>query len=161
MEDRPTRTSLLSQLARYWPHLPPLLRALTCLALLAALASLGVATWTFLPLHTHQEALANRGLGLAPAFGGLALACMWPVTVYTQRFRYPPREGGPAPISTRMLSILTLVLVAPPFAALVCATLVSPSASWFGVVFFFEMFSGYLLLAVYIWAIVRVARPIR
>lgn len=154
------RSTLFSQLTQYWPRLPFPLRLLGVFSMLAALVAFVIVTLEFLLFIEQQSPFTNRGVGLAPAFGALAFACMWAVIMYTQRFRSPEHDGGPAPVSRRVLIIVTLILATPPLAALVCAMFISPVTSQFGVVFFLEMFSGYLLFAAYIWAMVRGAKPI-
>ncbi len=152
---------------RYFRRLPPLLRAFQLLALLTALASLGVLLSTVLVWCAFWFATWQVEFGLADTppvvtpstswqvtfgltLGLLSGACAWPVNLYVLRFRHPGRvvpwlDAWPTQLRA------ALALAALPLCALVVVLLVPPSASLFGVVFPLDILAALLLGSATIW----------
>ena len=106
-------------------RLPPLLRALSLLALLVLLAGCGVSTWAWAVLRDHQDLVARRAQALAPAFLLLAWACIFPGAAYNARFQRPGRAlpwldtwrgqlAAALGLAVLPLGIVAVVLFIPP-----------------------------------------------
>lgn len=137
-------------------HLPPLLRVLGVLGMLAPLASCGLSTWAF--LLTWKGGEPPESLRLIPtALIALGLACIWPGVVYNARrdpapFRRP-RRAMPWLETWRGQLASALVLSVVPVAAVVVALLVSPATPLFWVAYASVLLSLLVFIATVTWAL--------
>jgi hypothetical protein len=139
---------------RSFRRLPPLLRALLPVWLLATLASLGVFLWSWwLWYESGKSSPQLEVVGLALV--ELALACTWPVAAYNARstpFR-GPRRPAPWLESWRGQLMSVLALSALPVLAVVVALVVSPDTPVFGLAFACGLLFLLVFIAATVWAL--------
>jgi hypothetical protein len=133
-------------------QLPPLLRVLGMLGVLAPVASCGVNTWAFVLGWNSGEPPQP----LTWALIDLGFACIWPVVVYNARlapFRRL-RHTMPWLDTWRGQLASALVLSALPMAAVIVALLVAPSTPLFWLTYMFDILFLLVFIATLAWAIV-------
>jgi hypothetical protein len=131
---------------RYFRRLPPLLRVVSILGLLCALAASVAFAQLFVRILYSLSTDSWRVLMIALNLGVLSGACSFAVRTSSARLRQP--DGRPLPASSWQNPAWAIVLVtALPLCALVLAVFIPPTAAAFGVVFPISMFATIMLLA--------------
>ncbi len=131
-------------------RLPPLLRALWLLDMLAILASLGVNTWAYLLGRENGEPRQQLYLA-AWALLEFGLACGWTVTTYNARLApvRRPRRAMPWLDAWRGQLMSAFVLSVLPIATMVAALLVSTTSPLFVLAYAGSALSVVVLFAAY------------
>ena len=138
---------------RYFRRLPPLLRALWLLRLLFPLASLGLLAWT-LVVFREQEISTARAEAVGLALVMLAVACNWPVTVYSVRFERPAR-ALPWLSTWRGQLAAALGLAALPLGVVAVVLFIPTNSPLYSVEYLLTMLALLVFLAAYVRALVR------
>jgi hypothetical protein len=135
-------------------RLPPLLRALLPVWLLAFLASLGVNTWAWWLGQASGKSSPQLFI-VSMALLELSFACTWPVAAYNAHMAPFRRTRRPAPWleSWRGQLMSVLGLSALPVLAAVVALVVSPDTPAFGLAFAFGLLFLLVFIAATVWAL--------